>query len=725
MRNINNFLSFKKIKLFKLIFLLLFPFVITSFPLNAQAICIFWCKAGQRAGRDAARELRAAIEDGISIEFGLDDRDIQTIANRTRGLVGYTTLQAEALIRHGGEEYRRSLSHSIDELTAYTKTLDKIVEQRLDQLDRVTEERIRQTFEEIERQTLLISSELKDLIRATEEAVKSSASHISYEIQEITRTASDELAELLGITRDHVDQLLDASEEKLLNILSVAGDEVAEIVKLISKETQKNIKVVGKESRETIGKFGEESRETTIVTLDKFDKVVQSILEEGGNELRVILDDSRVLIADIKGHAIDVTDNLSDETQKVIEVGAENLEELASHMAEEVLRINEAIKESRLQVIEGGLFFIDRTADLILAVGSTGAGIFFLFFSSYGFTRGFLQWPLPERYTQRVMVFSFMGLTIVASFVPFVFSIPSMRARVLIPMAQATAFSEVVPGIGERIPRKTEFNPRQGQFSNEGFNNGNCSILAVENVRSEPSSYQGNKTVILRASKQHKVWLHVTGKQTKKGWIEIETSEAEEGWVHKSVISNYEDMQDCVDNNEDIDVDIVPDIIPPEPPTPVREPSIQSSSQPAQRNELSREAARSLIQKWLEAKKEIFAPPFNRQLASEMLTGDAYEKWFREPVDWLDRGDYYYTFGTQQINSIESFDVDGKIAKIDVVVTEERTFCKNQKPQNENTAFDRRLVHYTFKIKDDKWKIADYSSDLIWEQENSNQSCDL
>lgn len=558
----------KQLKTFKAI--ILFTLMITSFsfivvPQSVQACGLLgwgllpkcW---GKGAGEDAAKELRAAIEkvteEEITFEFGVDDQDIQTIADRTRGLVGYATLQGKALISHGGEEYRESLSYTMNELENYTKTLNEIAEQRIDQLDRAAEARIRQTLEGIERQTLLISSEMKSLILATEEAVKSSAYYISDEVQEITRTASDELAELLGITRDHVDQLLDASEEKLLTILSIAGDEVAELVKLVSEETQKNIKLLG-----------EESRETTIVALDKSDEVVQSILEEGGNELRVILDDiegtSRVLLADSAGHAIDVTDNLSDETQEVIEVGAENLEELASHMAEEVLRINEAIKESRLQVIEGGLFFIDRTADLILAVGSTGAGIFFLFFSSYGFARIAWQRPLPENYTQKVIVFSFTGLTIVASFVPFVFSIPSMRARILIPMAQAKSFSEVVPGIGERIPREPGINSRQEPFSN----NIDCYILATAHVRSEPSINRGDETVIAKGSKKNPIKLDVTGKQTAGGWIEGETTEGQKGWVYESVISNYEDMRDCVDDNEDIDVAIVPDIIPPKPPT--------------------------------------------------------------------------------------------------------------------------------------------------------------
>ena len=718
----------KQLKNLKRILLIIsfFPIIFTYSPTPANArLCKLWgcpIRDGMsKVGVEAARELSAAIEmvknEGIPVEFGVDDKDLQTIFNRTQSLVGYTTLQGKALTTHFGKEYRNSLSLTMNELTDYTETLDEITEQRITQLDEASKNRIRQTLEGIERETLLISSEMTKQILAIDTAVKSSSSHISRNIQEITHTASDELKKILGITRAEVDYLLRVSEDRLLNILAATGDEFTEFVKLTSEEIQNNIRLIG-----------DESQEFSIVTFNKFDEVAQSILEESGNqtqeatrvaanELRVVLSQikgiSKVLIADSAGHAIDITDNLSDETKEVIETGAKNLEYLASHVAQEVLTINEAVKESRLQVIEGGLFFIDRTADLILAIASTGAGILFLFTSSYGFTRAFLQHNLPNKYTQRIIVFSFMGSTIVASFVPFIFSIPSARARVLMPMGMTKSFAEVVGSIGGRIPReKTTFK--------NSLNNRNCYILATENVRSEPSSHQGYKTVITTGSKQNKVKLDVTGKQTPKGWLEVLTSEDKEAWVHKSVTSNYENMQDCL-NDKDIEVTTVPDLIPPKPPTP----KIKPPTRHAHSRDLSKEEATSVVKRWLDAKKEIFAPPFNRLLGAELTTGNAYDNWFIQPVDWLEKNSLYYTFGLQKINSVESFKLDKGIATISVLVTEERTFCNKNTPLKERTAFDQRLAHYTLKLKDGKWKIADFDSKPLWERENPNKSCPL
>ncbi|MEL7357883.1 MAG: hypothetical protein AAFN40_15095 [Cyanobacteria bacterium J06560_6] len=575
MKDINIVSLFRKTRSAKLTWTMLLPLIILlSLPSVAQA---FWCgpvcKGLKGGGSDAAKHLSEAIKEFDTIN--IEDRDLDVLLEGTRGLIGYSTAQAEALMSHGGSEYRRSLSHSMDELAVYTQTLDEIAEQRIGQLDDISEARIRQTLEGIESETLLISNEMTKQILALEEAVKASSSHISGDIQSITVTASDELAKNIKVSRVEADKLLKASSSELQSIFSLAGNEVVELVQITSKETQQIIRT-----------GGDEAQEFSIVTLDTFNEVAQDILEKNSveaqasakvvaEELRVVLSDvegiSRVLLADSAGHAIDVTDNLSEETQAVIEAGAKNLEELSSHVTVDALILNDALKESSLQIIEGSMFFIDRTADLTLAVIATGTGLLFIFISSYGLTKALLQWKIPDKYAQRVILFSFMGTTVIASFTPFTFSIPSMRARVLVPMAQAKAFTEVVPGVGQRIPREIQpisYEEKRSQHLPETTTPESCAIQAIEHIRSEPSSHQGYKTVVTTASTLSPVELEVTGKQTPKGWIEALNHAETKVWVHKSVISNFEAVQDCVSANKNTSRSVIPDIKPPAPPAP-------------------------------------------------------------------------------------------------------------------------------------------------------------
>lgn len=134
---------------------------------------------------------------------------------------------------------------------------------------------------------------------------------------------------------------------------------------------------------------------------------------------------------------------------------------------------------------------------------------------------------------------------------------------------------------------------------------------------------------------------------------------------------------------------------------------------------ITREEAVTLIKKWQSAKKEIFASPFNRQLGAEVLTGKAYSDNIgssENSVDWLQNNNAYYTYGIQRLDSVEAFEVEGEQATIDVVITEQRTFYKNNKVVNDdNTAFDTRLVRYTLQFDNEQWKIADYNTVRVLE----------
>ena len=84
---------------------------------------------------------------------------------------------------------------------------------------------------------------------------------------------------------------------------------------------------------------------------------------------------------------------------------------------------------------------------------------------------------------------------------------------------------------------------------------------------------------------------------------------------------------------------------------------------------ISQQAAIQLLETWLAAKRQIFSPPYNKQLGSQLLTGPVYTKFINKTdnpdaclarsnneddclssVDWLIRNRAYWVYGVQKID---------------------------------------------------------------------------
>lgn len=145
--------------------------------------------------------------------------------------------------------------------------------------------------------------------------------------------------------------------------------------------------------------------------------------------------------------------------------------------------------------------------------------------------------------------------------------------------------------------------------------------------------------------------------------------------------------------------------------TPVPNPTFYSPPLPS----ISQQEAVDLIYKWLEYKRRIFAPPYQRDLGDEILTGKAHRDNIRRSdgqessLEWLENHGAYYTYGVQSIDSVENFAASGNQATIDVVVTEQRTLYNSNGNIDRNaSAFDTRLVRYNLQSDNGAWKIGDY-----------------
>jgi len=157
--------------------------------------------------------------------------------------------------------------------------------------------------------------------------------------------------------------------------------------------------------------------------------------------------------------------------------------------------------------------------------------------------------------------------------------------------------------------------------------------------------------------------------------------------------------------------------------------STSSSNSPS----LSPQEAVNLIQKWQRAKRKIFAPPYNRYLGEQLLTGKAYRSKISKAdgsgssVDWLENNSAYYTYQLQALDEIANFNDFGGSALIDVISREKRTLCINGRPSKDNnTAYDKRLVRYSLQYVEGQWKISNYKTQkLINQGYNANKSCQI
>ncbi|MDY7003337.1 MAG: IMS domain-containing protein [Cyanobacteriota bacterium] len=123
---------------------------------------------------------------------------------------------------------------------------------------------------------------------------------------------------------------------------------------------------------------------------------------------------------------------------------------------------------------------------------------------------------------------------------------------------------------------------------------------------------------------------------------------------------------------------------------------------------ISQQQAQELIQNWLKAKKEIFAPPYNQKLAAELTTGKVYDNIVASngAIAWLKENNAYYQYKVQKIDNIEYFSSQGDRATIQVKVTEEYQLFKNDKLETTRSGFAQLTVIYNLTFIDGKWKIA-------------------
>lgn len=137
-------------------------------------------------------------------------------------------------------------------------------------------------------------------------------------------------------------------------------------------------------------------------------------------------------------------------------------------------------------------------------------------------------------------------------------------------------------------------------------------------------------------------------------------------------------------------------------------PSI-SPETPIATNSISQVEAVALVNQWLEAKKVMFAPPYNRQPAIELTTGNLYQNTIKTngSIDWLEKHNARYQYRVQKIEGVDRFIINGDRATLAVRVTEDLTYFENEQIDPNKSGSETLRVSYDLQLVEGQWKISD------------------
>ncbi|MEZ2232556.1 ARC6/PARC6 family protein [Microcoleus sp.] len=121
---------------------------------------------------------------------------------------------------------------------------------------------------------------------------------------------------------------------------------------------------------------------------------------------------------------------------------------------------------------------------------------------------------------------------------------------------------------------------------------------------------------------------------------------------------------------------------------------------------LTQQQASQVIQNWLDAKKRLFAPPYEEQLAANFTIGERYIK-TTGAIKWLRDNNAYYDYKIAKVDSSNNLSVSSDQAQIDVNISEDLVLYVNNQVDSSVTTNGVKTTAYRFFLKLDAgtWKI--------------------
>ena len=136
---------------------------------------------------------------------------------------------------------------------------------------------------------------------------------------------------------------------------------------------------------------------------------------------------------------------------------------------------------------------------------------------------------------------------------------------------------------------------------------------------------------------------------------------------------------------------------------------LPTQKQPAaQPSGLSQEQARAIVEQWLTVKSQIFAPPFNTDLADQVVAAGPLWTDLTKPdgsIQWLKNNNSYYSYSTIKVNRVIRYMPSPSMPSIVVSVTEVSVL---HSPKGSETSSSTKDWIYTLKEESGRWKIWDY-----------------
>ncbi|WP_448380834.1 ARC6/PARC6 family protein [Gloeomargarita sp.] len=124
----------------------------------------------------------------------------------------------------------------------------------------------------------------------------------------------------------------------------------------------------------------------------------------------------------------------------------------------------------------------------------------------------------------------------------------------------------------------------------------------------------------------------------------------------------------------------------------------------------SAEEGVALVASWLEAKKNIFAPPYDLDLAAKFLTGPAWTAVAKRDgsVEWLRKNHTYYRYGPAQVTLKRVLQSDAHRLVIDVYIQQPLRMYQNGRLRQ--SKIDQDTYRFDLRRVGDTWKIYDRRS---------------
>jgi hypothetical protein len=160
-----------------------------------------------------------------------------------------------------------------------------------------------------------------------------------------------------------------------------------------------------------------------------------------------------------------------------------------------------------------------------------------------------------------------------------------------------------------------------------------------------------------------------------------------------------------------------------DPPKTQPQPSIQRENSPnppaklkdkqaVPSSRLTKNDARNLIKKWLEAKKSLFGAKYDKSEVEKITTGEAYRHAgessnSNNDVKHLSNKGEYFTFDKQQIHNIINIKNQGENrVRVMAIITERRTKHYPKTDKTKTFISNQNFFCYEFQNVDSQWKIS-------------------